>query len=131
MFDVLGGFVLAGVAAAVTGGVKDYIADWQAFNKTGEYNLDNDLTTPDFCMMRDPATGKWGLIMITRYDRPWLPGGGGVEFWTFDSAVVEKNRHYWPLRDWRNACTNRKRVGEFVAGSEIAIIEKIDRSLSL
>lgn len=131
MIEILGGFVLAGIAASISGGVKDYVQDWVAFGQTGEYNLDDDITTPDFCMMRDPANGNWGLVMITRYERPYIPGGGGVEFWTFDSAMNTKRRHFWPLREWREARTDRCNIEEFISSREHELLDMIDKTLTV
>ena len=101
------GFSAAGVTTVLTGIAVDWVQAWQCYLQSGEYNYDNDTSTPDACQGFNPATGKWFDIEIREYQKPYFPGTGGVVFYTVDKDGVE-HRNFHPWKTWVANRHNRR-----------------------
>jgi len=102
---IVGGLLITPTTAALNGHRKDWFTYWS----TGEYNLDDNPDTVDWCEMKSGQTGKWSLVKIQGYDSPWNPSGGGVEFYTKDEFDQE-HRNYWRLSKWAEGKESRRGV---------------------
>lgn len=102
---IVGGLLITPATSAANAHRKDWFTYWT----TGEYNLDKKANTDDWAEMKSGQTGNWFLIKITRYDNPWTPNGGGVEFYTKD-AHGHEHRNYWRLSKWAECKESRRSV---------------------
>ena len=95
-------------------GINAYRKELCAYSHTGEYNLDDDKKTADFCEQRDPATGKYGLVKIIKYEAPCVPGSGRIFFKTLDDFGHEHEQS-WRLTKWFENRENRRAVSKVQA----------------
>lgn len=98
IFGVVFGFFVAGASQTIIKFFSDWVQAWIAWYQSGEYNYDGDETTPDECQGYNSGNGTWFDMEITEYQKPWLPGVGGVAFYTTDDeGKKHRNFHTWDV----------------------------------
>lgn len=102
---IVGGLAMHGLMPVLT----DWLSEWKAYLYSGEFNFDNDLSTSDWCEMRNPGNGVFGVVQIREYKKPWLPGTGRVLTQTRDAAG-KYHLHSWLLDGWWKAKNDRRQL---------------------